>query len=169
MKHLIICLLVVFLTACSESASRTTPLVEMTKYEIENHEQLQELEEMEYVTYAEMKEEPAEDWLFDMEKRVMEDDAIVGYEFSFPETDDQPGITVDEFNQFLDFAINADQPFNIEENENIEPLYEGSTLSSYMFKVDAGDERYLVTYYTEKKYYYSDEYFISSGAIYLAD
>lgn len=147
MKQLVIILsLVLFLFGCSnESSSKTTPLVEMTRYELDNTEKLKEYD-LEYVTYAEIKEdEPVEDWSFDMDKHVLDDNEIIGYSLWFNYLDDEL-LTLDDFNELLDFVFekNSVQLETLEECDFMD--YE----SYPNFEVESNDKKFIVYYCTEK-------------------
>ncbi len=91
-------------------------------------------------TYAEMKKEPVDDWSFDMDKHVLDDNEIIGYSFYF-DSDDPGLLTVDQMNEFLTFAFGEGTFTPIDAFEY--PDYE----DYYYFKVETTDKKFVV-YYT---------------------
>jgi len=140
MKHLAIILsLLLLLTGCSNSSSSSdseTTLVDMTRYELEHSEELNEYL-AEYLTYAEMKEEPIDDWFFDAEKHVLEDHEIIGYLFVF-DYEENESLTVDQLNEFLTFAFGEDA---------YKPIDKIGTSYSNYFIIETDDKKFEVTYY----------------------
>ena len=128
MKKLAIILSVLLLlTACDSQSSSNpthetsldfTPLIQMTKYEMEQIEELKEYD-FEYYTYGEIKEgEPVEDWPFDMDKHVLDDGDVIGYSFDFykydTEAKEYTNISSEDFATFLGWVFNLSESFDAE-------------------------------------------------------
>ena len=84
-------------------------------------EQIEELKEynFEYYTYGEIKEgEPVEDWPFDMDKHVLDDNTVIGYSFDFwqfdRETKKYVNLSSEDFATFLGWVFNMNESFDTE-------------------------------------------------------
>ena len=174
MKRIGIILSVLFLlTACNGGSSSNpthstsldfTPLIQMTKYEMENLEELKDYG-FEYATYGEIKEdEPVEDWPFDMDKHVMDDGDVIGYYFNFEDYDKSTykstNLSHEDFATFLGWVFNL--------KESFEPEVISETLNSYdaKFTVSTLENDYNV-FYTAERFNEDEEYGINKCQIWL--
>ena len=175
MKHLFICLLAVLLTACSSESSSNpthetvgdfTPLIHMTKYEMESIDELNNWG-FEYYTYGEIYAEPIEDWPYDLDKHVTEDNNVIGYNLAFQDYDEDAGLitnlTMDNFSELLEWVFNLKDPYDadaVEITNQDENVYEGQ------FDVSVYEKDYIVTFEAEKLWG-SDDYGINDCQIWL--
>ena len=173
MKRLAIILsILLLLSACDSQSSSNpthetsldfTPLIQMTKYEMEQIEELKEYD-FEYYTYGEIKEgEPVEDWPFDMDKHVLDDGDVIGYSFDFSkfdtETKKYTNISSKDFATFLGWV------FNLSESFDTELLYEYGNNYSAKITVSTLENDYNVYYNAERLG--ADDFSVNDCEIYM--
>ena len=140
--------------ACSLT-SPYTPLVKMNTVEIDESKELAESLALEYETYADIKKGVSEeDWPFDLEETVLEDDEIIIWNIGFRKGqevsiyEDRKGITFEELDSLLGYAIfgNPDKELEYELKRDGDI---GSGLGKYDFTIKKGKNEYGGYVWTE--------------------